>query len=201
MRPLSNVVVLRVPYLLYHDLFEPVLLWICKASCAKLFSCLQSFSAYAFVLQALWLPVMALAEPIPEPTAGCALMLNENMAKLLSKILSSGQRQTGKVQVCLDATYKVGNAHWGLAICSVSNKHVGPECKFAASEAIPIALGWIPKENYACLSSFLITMCETYASKGLQLQPAIASVLVDGAKGTLKAVAQAGMGLFSTLHP
>ena len=110
---------------------------------------------------------MALAEPIPEPTAGCALMLNENMAKLLSKILTSGQRQTGKVQVCLDATYKVGNAHWGLAICSVSNKHVGPECKFAASGAIPIALGWIPKENYACLSSFLITMCETYASKGL----------------------------------
>lgn len=124
--------------------------------------------------KAAWLPMVTLAEPIPEPTAGCALMLNENMVLLVSEILQhGGHRQTGKVKICLDATYKISNSNWGLVICSIS-KHVH-DCKYASSEAIPIALGWIPKESQGCLSAFLITMLETYHAKGLALRDQFSS--------------------------
>lgn len=137
--------------------------------------------------------MVTLADPIPEPTVGSTLMLSQNMVSLVSEILQQGgHRQTGTVQLCVDATYKISNSNWGLVICSISNKHVGPECKFAASEAIPIALGWIPKENQACLSAFLISMVEAYNARGISLRAAISSILVDGAKGTAEAIAQAG---------
>ena len=41
------------------------------------------------------------------------------------------------------------------------------------------------------VSAFLVTLCETYHANGILFRSALGSVLVDGAKGTLKAAVQA----------
>ena len=102
----------------------------------------------------------------------------------------SGLRNQKHVSILLDATYKISCSNWGLLVAAIPNKHCND--KFAASEAVIVGLGWVPKESSTCLAHWLITFLDTCEQAGLKLRHQLREILVDGAKGTIAAIQKAG---------
>lgn len=102
----------------------------------------------------------------------------------------SGLRKQKHVCMLLDAAYKISCSNWGLLVAAIPNKRCNKD--FAASEAVIVALGWVPEESSTCLAHWLITFLDICEEAGLKLRHQLRAILVDGAKGTIAGAQQAG---------
>lgn len=87
----------------------------------------------------------------------------------------SGLRKQKHVCMLLDATYKISCSNWGLLVAAIPNKHCNKD--FAASEAVIVALGWVPKESSTCLAHWLITFLDICEEAGLKLRHQLRAIL------------------------
>ena len=73
---------------------------------------------------------------------------------------------------------------------SIGNKRLDKQQGLPATQTVVIASGWLPKEDWASMSAWLLTLFTVLQDEhGVALRQQLQGILLDGAPGAAKAVA------------